>query len=82
VCAPTVGGAALHARANAVRQRIQAAVVRHAPQVMIKVTGGGRGMGAISAHLRYISKSGRLPFENDRGVVRDGPEALRDIVDQ
>lgn len=79
---PAVGGAALHVRANAVRQRIHAAVVRHAPQVMVKVTGGGRGMGAIAAHLRYISKSGRLPFEDDRGVVRDGPEALRDLVDQ
>jgi len=29
-----------------------------------------------------ISKSGRLPFEDDRGVVRDGSEALRDLVDQ
>ncbi|WP_341893549.1 relaxase/mobilization nuclease domain-containing protein [Variovorax sp. YR752] len=79
---PAVGGLAMQARANAVRRRIQAIVVRHAPQVMVKVTGGGRGMGAIAAHLRYISKSGRLPFEDDRGVVRDGPEALRDLVDQ
>jgi hypothetical protein len=39
-------------------------------------------MGAIAAHLRYISKSGRLPFEDDRGVVRDGAEALRDVADQ
>lgn len=79
---PVVGGSAVQVRANAVRRRIQAIVVRHAPQVMVKVTGGGRGMGAIAAHLRYISKSGRLPFEDDRGVVRDGPEALRDLVDQ
>lgn len=79
---PVVRGLAVQARANAVRRRIQAIVVRHAPQVMVKVTGGGRGMGAIAAHLRYISKSGRLPFEDDRGVVRDGPEALRDLVDQ
>ena len=79
---PVVGGLAMQARADAVRRRIQAIVVRRAPQVMVKVTGGGRGMGAIAAHLRYISKSGRLPFEDDRGVVRDGPEALRDLVDQ
>jgi hypothetical protein len=25
---------------------------------MVKVTGGGRGMGAIAAHLRYIAKGG------------------------
>jgi hypothetical protein len=43
---------------------------------MVKVTGGGRGMAAIAAHLRYISKSGRLPFEDDRGERRQGREAL------
>jgi hypothetical protein len=72
----------LQAQASAVRQRIHAIVVRHAPQVMVKVTGGGRGMGAITAHLRYISKSGRLPFEDDRGELRQGREALRDLADQ
>ena len=61
---------AIGARAAAVRARIQATVVRRAPQVMVKVTGGGRGMGAIAAHFRYISKGGRLPFEDDRGVVQ------------
>jgi hypothetical protein len=49
---------------------------------MVKVTGGGRGMGAIAAHLRYIAKSGRLPIEDDRGAVREGKEALRAIADQ
>jgi hypothetical protein len=79
---PVLSGAIVSARANALRHRIQAIVVRNAPQVMVKVTGGGRGMAVIAAHLRYISKSGRLPFEDDRGVVRDGPEALRDVIDQ
>jgi hypothetical protein len=79
---PSLSGSMLQARAKAMRQRIHAVMVRNAPQVMVKVTGGGRGMGAIAAHLRYISKSGRLPFEDDRGVVRDGAEALRDVVDQ
>jgi hypothetical protein len=79
---PSLSGAMLHTRAKAMRRRINAIVLRNAPQVMVKVTGGGRGMGAIAAHLRYISKSGRLPFEDDRGVVRDGPEAMRDVLDQ
>ncbi|MDB5956068.1 relaxase/mobilization nuclease domain-containing protein [Ramlibacter sp.] len=79
---PVLTGAGLHARADVLRHRIQAIVVRHAPQVMVKVTGGGRGMAAIAAHLRYISKSGRLPFEDDRAVVRDGRDALRDVIDQ
>jgi hypothetical protein len=79
---PVLTEAAVRQRAQALRQRIRATVVRRAPQVMIKVTGGGRGMGAIAAHLRYIAKAGRLPIEDDRGAVREGSEALRAIADQ
>ena len=72
----------LSQRAAEIRLRIAATVVRRAPQVMVKVTGGGRGMQAISAHFRYISKAGRLPFEDDRGVMREGREALSDLAEQ
>ncbi len=68
-------------KAAVIRQRIEA-TVRRAPQVMVKVTGGGRGMAAIAAHFRYISKNGRLYIEDDREVVRNGKEAVRDLVDQ
>ncbi len=34
-------------------------------------------MGAIAAHLRYIAKAGRLPIEDDRGVVREGKDEAR-----
>ena len=79
---PALTGLAVQQRAQVLRQRILATVVRRAPQVMVKVTGGGRGMGAIAAHLRYIAKAGRLPIEDDRGAVREGKEALRAIADQ
>ncbi|MDP3085269.1 MAG: conjugal transfer protein TraS, partial [Rubrivivax sp.] len=69
-------------KAAVIRRRIEATVSRRAPQVMVKVTGGGRGMAAIAAHLRYISKNGRLDIEDDRGVVRDGKGALHDLVEQ
>ena len=69
-------------KAAVIRQRIEATVMRRAPQVMVKVTGGGRGMAAIAAHFRYISKNGRLDIEDDRGVVRDGKEALHDLIEQ
>jgi hypothetical protein len=72
----------LHDRARAIRQHLHATVVRGAPQVMVKVTGGGRGMAAIAAHLRYISKQGRLPIEDDRGVVHEGKDGVHDLVDQ
>jgi hypothetical protein len=68
-------------RAAVIRSRIEAAV-RRAPQVMVKVTGGGRGMGAIAAHLRYITKNGRLDIEDDRGFVERGKDSLREIERQ
>ena len=64
-----------------IRHRIEA-IVRRAPQVMVKVTGGGRGMKAIAAHFRYITRNGRLEIEDDRGVVERGKEALLDIERQ
>jgi hypothetical protein len=68
--------------AAVIRQRIAATVTRRAPQVMVKVTGGGRGMGAIAAHFRYICKNGQLRIEDDRGVVREGKEAMHDLAEQ
>jgi len=72
----------LRRKAAVIRGRIVATVTRRAPQVMVKVTGGGRGMAAIAAHFRYISKNGRLDIEDDRGEVRRGKESLRDLADQ
>jgi len=78
---PTFSPIAARQRAAAIRQRIEATVVRRVPQVMVKVTGGGRGMKAIAAHFRYISKNGRLDIEDERGeTVRDN-EALHDLAD-
>jgi hypothetical protein len=72
---------AVHGRAAAIRARIQATIVRRAPQVMVKVTGGGRGMRAIAAHFRYISKNGRLDIEDDQGCVTRGRDGVRELLD-
>ncbi len=34
---------------------------------MVKVTGGGAKAGAVSAHLGYISRQGKLELETDEG---------------
>ena len=78
---PRLGGGNLHERAVAIRQRIEATVVRRAPQVMVKVTGGGRGMLAIAAHFRYISKNGRLDMENEHGDNLRGKSAVYELTD-
>lgn len=40
--------------------------VRGIPEVMVKVTGGGRGLRAVAAHLAYISHRGEVELESDR----------------
>ena len=72
---------ALRHKAAGIRGRIKA-TVRRAPQVMVKVTGGGRGTRAIGAHISYIDRDGRLPVEDDRGAIREGKEVARDVVEQ
>ena len=78
---PKLAGGAARQRAAAIRERIEATVVRRAPQVMVKVTGGGRGMKAIAAHFRYISKNGRLDIEDERGETMRGKESLPELAD-
>jgi hypothetical protein len=48
---------------------------------MVKVTGGGRGMKAIAAHFRYISKNGRLDIEDERGETMRGKDTLHELAD-
>jgi hypothetical protein len=48
---------------------------------MVRVTGGGRGMKAIVAHFRYISKNGRLEIEDDQGTVSHGRDAVNELAD-
>ena len=78
---PGRSGTSLRDRAAVIRQRIERTVAR-ARQVMVKVTGGGRGMAAIAAHLRYISKNGRIPMQDDQGNPREGKEAMLDVAEQ
>ncbi len=58
------------------------AVVRRTPEVMVKVTGGGRGMGGIKAHMVYMSRHGELSVEDERGDTFLGKEALADLAEE
>ena len=78
---PKLNADSARQRAAAIRERIEATVVRRAPQVMVKVTGGGRGMKAIAAHFRYISKNGRLDIEDERGETMRGKDTLPELAD-
>lgn len=47
-------------------------------EVMVKVTGFGKGAGHVKAHLDYISRNGKVELENDRGEVLSGKEQVKD----
>ncbi|AEC20740.1 nickase [Pusillimonas sp. T7-7] len=55
---------------------------RNAPEVMVKISGGGKGMRQIKAHLDYISRNGLVDLENEDGQLITGREAVRDLRDE
>ncbi len=74
--------------AGSVRSQVRAAVRPNAKQVMVKITGGGRGMKAVAAHFRYVSRLGKpevggkgqtLELEDENGDRLNGAEAVRDL---
>ncbi len=66
------------ARATYVRQKLQA-MVRRAPQVMVKLVRAPKGMKGISNNLTYISRDGELEIEDQDGQVILGKEAVADL---
>ncbi len=66
------------ARATYVRQKLQA-MVRRAPQVVVKLVRAPKGMKGISNNLTYISRDGHLEIEDQDGQVILGREAVADL---
>lgn len=59
-------------------EQIRRTVMGRTPEVMVKVTGGGRRLGAVAAHLSYVSQHGKLDLETDDGqwVSKAGQKEL------
>ena len=50
--------------------RLTAARLAHGtPEVMVKITGFGKGGNHVKAHLDYISRKGDVELENERGEL-------------
>jgi len=54
--------------------------VDRAPEVMVKVTGGGRDASSVQVHLDYIGRHGKLPLEDDEGRTHQGRNAARELA--
>jgi hypothetical protein len=58
-----------------------ARTARRVPEVMVKVSGGGKEAGAVQAHFAYMGKRGKLEIETDDGRVLTGKGAARELVE-
>jgi hypothetical protein len=88
----TIGRVGGRLEARAVRGRLTALVSR-APQVMVKVYGGGKGAKQIREHLRYIGRQGEVQVEDADGLrttdksdidelaaqFKDGPIPMQEV---
>lgn len=66
---------AVRGGAEAVREHLRH-IVRRTPQAMLRISGGGKGMGRIRAHLAYIARHGRLALEDQDGERHLGKQDL------
>lgn len=55
--------------------------VNKAPEVMVKISGGGKNMRQIKAHMDYISRNGDVELEDENGQTYHGKEDVRDVRD-
>jgi hypothetical protein len=75
------GGGSVGARAGATRRTL-AGIAKKTPQVMVRISGGGRGMRHIRAHLTYISRNGQLAIEDHNGERYQGRDEIDMLGDE
>jgi len=59
-----------------------AGLAKKTPQVVVKITGGGKSSAAVAAHLRYIGRHGKLDLEDHEGVKHAGAGGRQDIMER
>ena len=75
------GGAARARKAQpSIGLRAHLVTAKKAPEVLVKVSGGGRNRGAVGAHLNYISRHGRVELEDENGSIYKGREEVQEAL--
>lgn len=64
---------------RALRARL-ARTVHKAPEVLVKISGGGRNAGGVRAHLDYISRHGKLELEDEQGSLAKGRDENEEVL--
>ena len=55
--------------------------VRGVPEVMVKVSGGGKNAAAVKAHLSYIDRHGKLEVHTDEGEILQGKAVAEHLTE-
>lgn len=69
------------ASAKVIRSKL-GSIAKRTPEVVVKISGGGKGMKQIKDHLDYISRNGQIELEDQDGNTTTGREGLRDLRDE
>ena len=69
------------ADAQAIRKAL-GAIVKRTPQVMVRISGGGKNIRHIKAHLDYISRNGQIPLEDQNGDKLSGKDDINALRDE
>lgn len=54
-------------------------VAKNSSEVMVKITGFGKGAQHVKSHLDYISRNGKVELETDRGEILEGKAAVKEL---
>jgi len=55
--------------------------VRGVPEVMVKVSGGGKSAAGVEAHLAYIDRHGKLEVHTDEGEILQGKTVAEHLTE-
>ena len=64
----------------ATREKL-ARTTKRVPEVMVKITGGGKNMKHIEASIEYISRDGEIEIEDENGDLHKGLDGVKDVRD-
>lgn len=74
-------GMATKTDAKAIRKAL-GAIVKRTPQVIVRISGGGKNIRHIKAHLDYISRNGQIALEDQNGDRLSGRDDIDDLRDE
>lgn len=76
---PSWGGVKFSAGA---KSKNAAAVIKRAPEVMVKITGSSSGLATVKHHIDYISRNGEVELTDESGATISGRDELKALREQ